>query len=188
MNMKKMLVLPLVAAVTGLVQAGIVGDAVRPFVENGRLPGAISIVYNNGVEQIDCVGYADVAAKRPISIDDPYMQCSQTKGFCGVTIAKLVEEGKLNLVKTSKFTFIYRTLIDVFVLICTQSEFYIAFYANNKSRSRNCLTCCLIFVFKDSYVCPFQLLVDRKAQTCSLNRLAHKCIWVTLEQLWVGSK
>ena len=97
MNMKKMLVLPLVAAVTGLVQAGIVGDAVRPFVENGRLPGAISIVYNNGVEQIDCVGYADVAAKRPISIDDPYMQCSQTKGFCGVTIAKLVEEGKLNL-------------------------------------------------------------------------------------------
>jgi CubicO group peptidase (beta-lactamase class C family) len=25
------------------------------------------------------------------------MQCSQTKGFCGVTIAKLVEEGKLNL-------------------------------------------------------------------------------------------
>ena len=95
--MKKMLVLPLVVAVTGLVQAGIVGDAVRPFVENGRLPGAISIVYNNGVEQIDCVGYADVAAKRPISIDDPYMQCSQTKGFCGVTIAKLVEEGKLNL-------------------------------------------------------------------------------------------
>lgn len=59
MNMKKMLVLPLVVAVTGLVQAGIVGDAVRPFVENGRLPGAISIVYNNGVEQIE-IGRAHV--------------------------------------------------------------------------------------------------------------------------------
>ena len=25
------------------------------------------------------------------------MQCSQTKGFCGVTIAKLVEDGKISL-------------------------------------------------------------------------------------------
>ena len=30
-------------------------------------------------------------------MDDAFMQCSQTKGFCGVTIAKLVEEGKISL-------------------------------------------------------------------------------------------
>lgn len=30
-------------------------------------------------------------------MDDVFMQCSQTKGFCGVTIAKLVEEGKISL-------------------------------------------------------------------------------------------
>ncbi len=77
--------------------AGHVGDALKPYVEDGRLPGAISIVYNNGVEEIDCVGYADTRTKRPISVDDPFMQCSQTKGFCGVTIAKLVEEGKISL-------------------------------------------------------------------------------------------
>jgi len=72
-------------------------EALKPYVANGQLPGAISIFYNDGVEEIACVGYADVAKKRPISLDDPYMQCSQTKGFCGVTIAKLVEEGKITL-------------------------------------------------------------------------------------------
>ena len=72
-------------------------DALAPYVENGQLPGAISVFYKDGVQETCCIGYADVAAKRPIGMDDVYMQCSQTKGFCGVTIAKLVEEGKLNL-------------------------------------------------------------------------------------------
>ena len=68
-------------------------DALKPYVESGELPGAISVFYQNGKQEVACVGYADVAAKRPIKMDDPYMQCSQTKGFCGVTM----EEGKLNL-------------------------------------------------------------------------------------------
>lgn len=72
-------------------------EALQPFVDNGQLPGAISIFYNNGVQETCCIGYADVDAKRPITLDNAYMQCSQTKGFCGVTIAKLVEDGKLNL-------------------------------------------------------------------------------------------
>ncbi len=72
-------------------------DALAPYVESGALPGAISILYKDGVEEVACVGYADVAAKRAITPDDVYMQCSQTKGFCGVTIAKLVEEGKISL-------------------------------------------------------------------------------------------
>ena len=72
-------------------------DALKPFVESGELPGAISVFYQNGKQEVACVGYADVAKKRPITLDDPYMQCSQTKGFCGVTIAILVEEGKISL-------------------------------------------------------------------------------------------
>ena len=72
-------------------------DALQPYVDNGQLPGAICVFYNNGVQECCCVGYADVAAKRKITMDDVYMQCSQTKGFCGVTIAKLVEEGKISL-------------------------------------------------------------------------------------------
>ena len=74
-----------------------VHDALAPYVEKGELPGAVSILFNNGVTETCCIGYSDVAKKRPITADDVYMQCSQTKGFCGVTVAKLVEEGKLNL-------------------------------------------------------------------------------------------
>ena len=99
----------LVLLAAGLALAGFAGaapvdskttftrDALQKYVDSGELPGAISILYNNGVQETACVGYADVAKKRPIKLDDPYMQCSQTKGFCGVTIAILVEEGKLNL-------------------------------------------------------------------------------------------
>lgn len=72
-------------------------EVLTPYVESGQLPGAISIFYNDGVQETCCIGYADVAAKRKIGLDNAYMQCSQTKGFCGVTIAKLVEEGKISL-------------------------------------------------------------------------------------------
>lgn len=72
-------------------------DALMPFVQSGQLPGAINVFYKNGIQETACVGYADVAGKRPITMNDVYMQCSQTKGFCGVTIAMLVEEGKISL-------------------------------------------------------------------------------------------
>lgn len=72
-------------------------DALQQYVDSGRLPGAISVLYNNGIQETCCIGYADPRTKRPITMDDAFMQCSQTKGFCGVTIAKLVEEGKISL-------------------------------------------------------------------------------------------
>ena len=72
-------------------------EALAPYVKSGELPGAINVFYKDGVQETCCIGYADVAAKREITMDDVYMQCSQTKGFCGVTIAKLVEEGKITL-------------------------------------------------------------------------------------------
>ena len=72
-------------------------DALMPFVQSGQLPGAINIFYKSGIQETACVGYADVAARRPITMDDVYMQCSQTKGFCGVTVAMLVEEGRISL-------------------------------------------------------------------------------------------
>ncbi len=74
-----------------------VKDAVQPLIDSGEYPGAISILYNNGWQETACIGYADVDKKVPMSLDLMYMQCSQTKGFCGVTIAMLVEEGKISL-------------------------------------------------------------------------------------------
>ena len=72
-------------------------EVLQPYVDSGQLPGAISVFYKDGIQETCCIGYADVASGRKIRMDSAFMQCSQTKGFCGVTIAKLVEEGKLSL-------------------------------------------------------------------------------------------
>lgn len=69
----------------------------QPYVESGQLAGAISVFYKDGVQETCAIGYTDVSEKRPIGMDNVFMQCSQTKGFCGVTIAKLVEEGRISL-------------------------------------------------------------------------------------------
>ena len=83
----------------GLDTAGtkFAAEALAPYVEKGHLPGAISVFYKDGVQEVCCIGYSDVEAKRAIKMDDVYTQCSQTKGFCGVTIAKLVEDGLIKL-------------------------------------------------------------------------------------------
>ena len=86
-------------------------QALKPYLESGQLPGAISVFYNNGVQEVCCAGYADVDSKRKISLESAFMQCSQTKGFCGVTIAKLVEEGKISLDDpVSKYLHEFKTL------------------------------------------------------------------------------
>ena len=77
--------------------ASYVRDALAPFVKSGELPGAISVFSDAGRQEVCCIGYADTRTKRKIGMDDPFMQCSQTKGFCGVTIARLVEDGKISL-------------------------------------------------------------------------------------------
>ncbi|MBR4938305.1 MAG: beta-lactamase family protein [Kiritimatiellae bacterium] len=72
-------------------------EVFAPAVEKGELPGAINVFYDNGRVECSCVGYSDLETKRPIGLDDVFMQCSQTKGFCGVTVAMLVEDGKISL-------------------------------------------------------------------------------------------
>ena len=72
-------------------------DAVKEYIESGRLPGIINIFSKGSVQETSCIGWANAEKKIPIRMDQLFMQCSQTKGFCGVTIAILVEEGKLSL-------------------------------------------------------------------------------------------
>ena len=72
-------------------------EAVMPFIESGEIPGIINIFSKGNVQETTCAGWADVDEKIPMSMDRMFMQCSQTKGFCGVTIAMLIEEGKISL-------------------------------------------------------------------------------------------
>ena len=68
-----------------------------PYLASGEIPGVINVFQDGDRQEISCLGYADVDAGRKITLDDPFMQCSQTKGFCGVTMAILVEEERVNL-------------------------------------------------------------------------------------------
>ena len=72
-------------------------EAFAPALAKGELPGAISVFYDNGRVETACIGYSDLEAGRKIGLDDIFMQCSQTKGFCGVTVAMLVEDGRISL-------------------------------------------------------------------------------------------
>ena len=38
-------------------------DALQEYVESGQLPGAISVLYKDGVQETCCIGYADVESK-----------------------------------------------------------------------------------------------------------------------------
>ena len=73
------------------IDSSFAADAVRPYIESGELPGAISVFCKPGAQETACVGWADVDKKIPMSMDRTFMQCSQTKGFCGVTVAILLE-------------------------------------------------------------------------------------------------
>ncbi len=77
--------------------SNIMEKALKPYVESGELAGAISVLYDNGKADFMCAGWANVEKKVPIAMNQSFMQCSQTKGFCGVTVAILVEEGKISL-------------------------------------------------------------------------------------------
>ena len=85
------------AAVCTAAEPGPMASALAPYLDDGRLPGAIAILVKPGVESVETLGWADVSNRVPMALDRMFQQCSQTKGFCGVTVAMLVEEGRLNL-------------------------------------------------------------------------------------------
>lgn len=55
-------------------------DVLQPYVDNGQLAGAISVFYKDGVQETCCVGYADVAARRRIKMDNAFMRSWRSLG------------------------------------------------------------------------------------------------------------
>lgn len=54
-------------------------QVLQPYVDSGQLPGAVSVFYNDGVQETCCIGYADVKSGRRIGLDNAFMQCSQKR-------------------------------------------------------------------------------------------------------------
>ena len=72
--------------------------ALRPFVDRGNLAGAVVLVADKDrVLAVDAVGYADVAAKTPMTPDALFWIASQSKPITATALMILVDEGKVKL-------------------------------------------------------------------------------------------
>ena len=72
--------------------------ALQPYVERKEIAGAVVVILDRDkVLEEDTVGYADIAARRPMSEDALFWIASTSKPFVGTAVMMLVEEGKLSL-------------------------------------------------------------------------------------------
>ena len=70
----------------------------QPYVDNGNLAGAIVLVANKVKElTLETVGFANIAAKKPIRSDTVFWIASITKPITATALMMLVDEGKVSL-------------------------------------------------------------------------------------------
>jgi CubicO group peptidase (beta-lactamase class C family) len=70
----------------------------QPFVDRHSLAGAVTLVANkDAILSLDAVGYADVAAGKPMKTDAVFWIASQSKPITAVALMMLVDEGKVRL-------------------------------------------------------------------------------------------
>ena len=75
-----------------------IADTLQPYVDSGELAGAVMLVADK--EQVlarVCVGFADIAARKPMRPNSMFWIASQTKPMTAAALMMLVEEGKVAL-------------------------------------------------------------------------------------------
>lgn len=72
--------------------------ALQPFVDDHAIAGAVVLVASKEkVLDVETVGYADVAAKRPMAADDLFWIASMSKPMTATALMMLVDEGKVSV-------------------------------------------------------------------------------------------
>jgi CubicO group peptidase (beta-lactamase class C family) len=75
-----------------------VAAALQPFVDSHTLAGAVTLVANKDkVLSLEAVGYADIAAQKPMRTDCIFWIASQSKPITAAALMILVDEGKVNV-------------------------------------------------------------------------------------------
>lgn len=78
--------------------AGRVVDALQPFVNEGNLAGAVTLVANKDkVLDLGAVGFSDIAAKEVMKPDAMFWIASMSKPITATALMLLVDEGKVKL-------------------------------------------------------------------------------------------
>jgi len=72
--------------------------ALQPYVDHHTLAGAVTLVASGDkVLSLDAVGFADIAANKPMRPDDLFWIASQSKPMTATALMLLVDEGKVNV-------------------------------------------------------------------------------------------
>jgi len=75
-----------------------IASTLQPFVDSHTLAGAVTLVANKDkVLDLSAVGFADVAAKKPMKTDDLFWIASMSKPITAAAFMMLVDEGKVNV-------------------------------------------------------------------------------------------
>ena len=75
-----------------------VADVLKPFVADGTLAGAVTLVATaDKVLSLEAVGWADVAAKAPLRTDAVFWIASMSKPMTAAALMMLVDEGKVKV-------------------------------------------------------------------------------------------
>jgi CubicO group peptidase (beta-lactamase class C family) len=70
----------------------------QPFVDAGTVAGAVTLVADKDkVLSLEAVGFADIAAKKPLKTDALFWIASQSKPITAAALMMLVDEGKVKL-------------------------------------------------------------------------------------------
>lgn len=70
----------------------------QPFIDTQSLAGAVLLVADrNGILDLETVGYADVAARKPMRPNSLFWIASQTKSMTATALMMLVDEGKVKV-------------------------------------------------------------------------------------------
>jgi len=83
---------------TGVAEPAEIADVLRPYVDRSELAGAVTLVASRDkVLSLEAVGYADVAAKKPLRTDALFWIASMSKPIAATALMMLVDEGKVRL-------------------------------------------------------------------------------------------
>ena len=77
---------------------GPIAAKIQPFVDRHTLAGEVLLVADKDkILDIEAVGYADLAARKPMKTDDLFWIASQSKSMTAAALMMLVDEGKVNI-------------------------------------------------------------------------------------------
>ena len=87
-----------VAAQKPQAESGGIAAKLQPFIENRTLAGAVTLVASKDkMLDLEAVGYADIAAKKPMRTDSLFWIASHVQADHRPALMMLVDEGKVNV-------------------------------------------------------------------------------------------